>query len=272
MCRIRRMTRSLPVRLLLLVMALSAAPAVIMARAVEADPGPISEDAASALARMTRTLSASQFAVRIHTIRTYAGPNGEVLHIAHDSKTMFRRPDRFAIETTGDDGSSKLLYDGNTAVVFAIEQGRYARFPAAGNIDTVLTSIAERTGADFPVAELLSENPSDTVLSGIVRGSQVDVATIDGVRCRHFFFSQVPDAELELWTEDNERSLPRRLIVTYLTLPGRPILIAEISDWDFAIQASESAFAFDPPAGAIKVELASQARGVRGPGQLGIPR
>ena len=80
--------------------------------------------------------------------------------------------------------------------------------------------------------------------------------TIDGVRCNHFFFVQAADdLELELWLEDNERALPRRFVVTYRSLPGRPIFIAELSDWDFSIQAPDSDFVFQPPAGVTQVEL-----------------
>ena len=79
-------------------------------------------------------------------------------------------------------------------------------------------------------------------------------ATIDGVPCRHFFFSQSSDLDLELWLEDNERSLPRRVFVTYRTLPGHPTFAAELSDWDFAIKPTDAEFVFQPPAGAVQVE------------------
>jgi hypothetical protein len=46
--------------------------------------------------------------------RSYAGPNGELLHIAHATKTIYSRPDRLSVSVTGDDGSIKMLYDGKT--------------------------------------------------------------------------------------------------------------------------------------------------------------
>jgi hypothetical protein len=38
--------------------------------------------------------------------------------------------------------------------------------------------------------------------------------------------------------------LPRRLIVTYRSLPGEPNFIAEFSDWDFNIHPSDADFTF----------------------------
>jgi hypothetical protein len=64
---------------------------------------------------------------------------------------------------------------------------------------------------------------------------------------------------LEVWLEDNEQALPRRFVVTYRSLPGRPIFIAELSDWDFSIQPPDRDFVFQPPAGVTEVELKASA-------------
>jgi hypothetical protein len=49
--------------------------------------------------------------------------------------------------------------------------------------------------------------------------------------------------------------LRRTLVVTYRSLPGRPIFIAELSDWDFSIRPPDSDFVFQPPPGVSQVEL-----------------
>jgi hypothetical protein len=220
----------------------------------------IGSDAAEALARMGKTLSAKGFSFQSRTFRSYAGPNGELLHIAHTTKTIYSRPDRLSVSVTGDDGSVEVLYDGKTLVLYAAEAKQYASLPVTGGIDKALDLLEERTGTDFPLADLLNDNPALAVASGITSGGKVGTSTIDGVRCNHFFFEQAPDdLELELWLEDNEQALPRRLVVTYRSLPGRPIFIAELSGWDFSIQPPDSAFVFQPPAGVTQVELKASA-------------
>ena len=116
-----------------------------------------------------------------------------------------------------------------------------------------------RLGVDFPLADLLTEAPDKAFLSGVVSGRVVDAVTIDGTPGLHLFFTQPPDIDLELWLDDNERALPRRLIVSYRSLPGRPNFIAAFSNWDFAIHPANADFAFQPPPGAIKVSLPSSA-------------
>jgi hypothetical protein len=83
----------------------------------------------------------------------------------------------------------------------------------------------------------------------------VNTVTIDGVPCLHMFFSQPPGLDLELWLEKNQQSLPRRLIVTYRSLPGQPDFVAEFANWNLAAQPSDSDFVFQPPSGAVRLTL-----------------
>jgi hypothetical protein len=233
---------------------------VSTARSQSAQETAIGPDAAEALAKMGKTLSVKQFSFQSRTFRSYAGPNGELLHIAHKTKIIYSRADRLSVSVTGDDGSVEVLYDGKTLVLYAVEAKQYVSLPVTGGIDKALDLLEERTGTDFPLADLLSDNPAEAVASGITSGGKVGTSTIDDVRCNHFFFEQAADdLELELWLEDNEQALPRRLVVTYRSLPGRPIFIAELSGWDFSIQPPDSDFVFRPPAGVTQVELKASA-------------
>lgn len=218
-------------------------------------PTSIGADARDALARMGKTLSAKQFSYRARTLRSYVGPNGELLHIEHITKTIYRRPDYLLVNVTGDDGSIEILYDGKNLVLYAVEAKQYASLPMKGDIENALNTLEQRTGTDYPLADLLDDNPEEAVTSGFTSGGQVGTAQIDGVRCRHFYFEQATDdLEVELWLEDNDRALPRRFVVTYRALPGRPIFVADLFDWDFSINTPDSAFVFRPPTGVTQVE------------------
>jgi len=161
-------------------------------------------------------------------------------------------------DVTGDDGSTKMIYDGKTLVAYNVDQKKYVSIPVPGKIDEMLDVAESRLGLDFPLADLLADNPETSILSGITSGGQVGKATIDGVACRHFFFNQSADLDLELWLEDNDRSLPRRVVVTYRSLPGHPTFTAQLSDWDFSIHPADADFVFQPPAGVVQVELTAK--------------
>ena len=216
----------------------------------------ISEDASAALARMGQTLSAGQFSFQAQTIRVYATPDGEPLHIFHTLKVTVHRPNRLMAEVSGDDGSSKLFFDGKAATVFSAAQNKYASIPVPeGTIEGMLKEAVGRLGVDFPLADFLSEAPNKAFLSGVTSGRVVNTVTIDGAPYDHLLFSQPPGVELELWLAKSAQALPARLIVTYRSLPGEPNFVALFSDWNFDIHPADTDFAFQPPAGATQVEL-----------------
>jgi hypothetical protein len=215
----------------------------------------ISEDASSAIARMGATLRSKEFSFQVRTIRVTANNAGELLHIGHTFKVTVRRPDRLLVDGAGDDGPRKLIYDGRAAVVVLENGKKYASLPVPDTIDGMMQVVIGHFGVDFPLADFLMEAPDKAFLTGVTAGREVGSATIDGVACRHLVFSQPPGIELELWLEANDQSLPRRLIVTYRSLPDEPNFVAEFSGWNFTAHPPDAEFRFEPPEGAEQVQF-----------------
>ena len=219
----------------------------------------ISAEASAALQRMGETLRAQQFSFQAQTIRVYAGPKGEPLHIFHTLDITVRRPDRMLVTRNGDDGEGKLVFDGKTLFIYLANGNKYAKIPVPDTIEGMMKEAMGRLGVDFPLADFLTDAPARSFLSGVTAGEVVNTTTIDGVPCLHMFFSQPPGIELELWVENNDKALPRRLVVTYRALPGQPNFIATMGKWDFSVHPSDADFAFQPPPGAVEVALKAPA-------------
>jgi len=214
----------------------------------------ISEEASTAVAQMGKSLLANQFSLQAKTLRVYVEPNGQPLHIAHTMRVVVRRPDRMVLDVTGDDGSSKMIYDGKTAVVYGPETKKYTSTPVPNTIQGMLEAAIKKGGVDFPLADFLTDTPDRSFLFGVTSGREINTVTIDGTPCRHLLFTQSPGIELELWVEKNDRALPRRLIVTYRSEPGQPSFVAELFDWNFSIHPTDADFVFQPPEGAMRTE------------------
>jgi hypothetical protein len=224
--------------------------------AAEKSKPAISEEASAALLRMGQSLRAEQFSFQAQTIRVYAEPNGEPLHIFHTMKITVRRPNRLLVEVSGDDGARKVVFDGKTAVIFSAADNKYASIAVPeGTVEGMLKEAIGRLGVDFPLADFLSEAPNKAFLSGVTSGRVINTVTIDGAPYDHLFFSQPPGIELELWLSKNEQAWPARLIATYRSLPGEPNFIALFSDWNFDVLPIDADFVFQPPAGAEQVAL-----------------
>jgi hypothetical protein len=235
-----------------------AAPVALPAEAPAKQAQPaISQEASAALLRMGQSLRANDFSFQAQTVRVYAEPTGgEPLHIFHTLKVTVHRPNELLVEVNGDDGSSKLAFDGKTVIVYSAAENKYASIPVPeGTIAGMLKEAVGRLGIDFPLADFLSEAPNKAFLTGVTSGRVVNTVMIDGAPYDHLFFSQPPGIELELWLSKDEKSLPRRLIVTYSSLPGAPEFIALFSDWNFDIHPTDAEFTFQPPAGAQQVAL-----------------
>jgi hypothetical protein len=229
-----------------------------MARA-EDEPPIIRKTAIEALQAMGKSLSAPAFSFQDRTIREYTDANGQPLHIFHTATILVRRPDRLSVALKGDDGATRIAYDGKSLTVYSEGAKKYATIPVPDNLEGMLKEAITRLGVDFPLADFLADAPDKAFLSGVTSGYEVNVVPIDGVPCSHFFFTQPPGIELELWLEKNARALPRRLIVTYRSLPGEPRFIAEMWDWDLSPHPDDSAFVFHVPEGATKVEFKQEA-------------
>ncbi len=71
--------------------------AVPIARAAEPDPPfkpAISDEAATAVSQMGKTLLAKEQSITARTIRVYLGESGQPLHVFHTMKIVVRRPSR----------------------------------------------------------------------------------------------------------------------------------------------------------------------------------
>ena len=113
---------------------------------------------------------------------------------------------------------------------------------------------SERLHMDFPLADLLANSPGEALLHGVMAGYVVGT----NGPYTHLFFIQPPGIELELWV-DKQRALPRRLIVTYRSLPGEPRFIAEMSDWKMDLHPTDADFKLELQPNATKVAVKKEA-------------
>jgi hypothetical protein len=214
----------------------------------------VSEEAAATVSQMGKTLLARDLTITARTISVYLDESGQPLHIFHAMKITVRRPDRIAVEFTGDDGKHDLFYDGKAASVFFPDRKNYVTIPASGDIPSALNEIATKLDVDFPLSVLFSAFPDKVLLDDAMAARQVGTATVDGIECRHLFFSQKSGVDLELWVEKNGAATPHRLVVNYPLLQGQPSFVAEFTSWKTQPPLTDSEFSFEPPADVKKID------------------
>jgi len=217
----------------------------------------ISAEASAALAQTAQSLLAKQFSFQARTLRVYADADGRFLHIGHTLKVLIRRPDRLRVDIDGDDGASQVFYDGKTLVFYGPAKKEYVSLPVPDTIEGMIKEAEKRVGFDFPLEDFVSPAPDKALLSGVTEAKIVNEVTIDGVAANHLTLFQPPGLELELWLTKDTQSLPKRLFITYRSIPGQPNFIATFSDWNFSVAPTDADFTFQPPPGAKQVEVKS---------------
>ena len=147
-----------------------------------------------------------------------------------------------------------MAYDGKALTVLSRDTNKYMTQPASGTIQQVLQEATQKSGVDFPLADLIADAPDKAFLSDVKTGVAVGETTIDDVLCVHMFFVQPPAIEIEAWVEKNEQAVPRRIIVTYRDLPGQPRFISQLSAWNLSPTVTDADFTIQIPPTATKIE------------------
>ena len=126
--------------------------------------------------------------------------------------------------------------------------------PQTGDIDEVLRVAEEQLGIPIPLSELLATDLGQRIEAGLVSAAVVGTETIDGVRCDHLALRNA-DRGIQIWVQQGETPLPRRIAITFEQAPGRPQFRARLEKWELAPKLADSLFAFEPPEGSERVRF-----------------
>lgn len=189
---------------------------------------------------------------------------GQMVQYAGLLDTALKRPDRIRTDYRGDRDQSAAWFDGSSFTLLDPGMNLFASAPAPPDIDSLLDHTVAELGFNIPLSDLLYSDPYAGLLQDVRGGIYAGLDTIDGAACHHLAFSQ-EEIDWQVWIEDGESPVPRKLIITYKNLPGSPRYTAVIRDWNFAPGLSDRHFSFEPPAGAVRIEFLTGQEEVEGP-------
>ena len=94
----------------------------------------------------------------------------------------------------------------------------------------------------------------DQIIARVRQGTYLGLHQVNGVKCHHLAFRQEA-IDWQIWIEDAERPVARKVVITFKEQPGHPQFTALIDKWNLSADAPESAFEFTPPANAKRIDL-----------------
>jgi hypothetical protein len=182
----------------------------------ERDPGAIK--ALEDMSTYLRTLKAIQ--VHVVTSRDEVLEDGQNVTFSGTVDMIAERPNRLRAEVITDKQHRMYFDDGKTFSVWARRANFYATIPAPPTLRELSDTLTDRYNLELPVADLFHWGEGEST-EGIVGASDLGASQVDGTTCEHYAFRQ-EGADWQLWIQQGDYPLPRKLVITTTTDPARP--------------------------------------------------
>lgn len=233
------------------------APAATKATAAKV-AGSLDADAAAALNQMgayLRTLK--RFEVTSDNTMEEVLGNGQKLQFLNRVRYVVDGPDKLYSEIRNDRSDIRLFYDGKALTVENGATGFYAVAPMTGTTSDLLRKADEQYGIEFPLQDLFRWGDTTSGAVTPKEGFKVGPARIGNYKTDHYAFRQ-NDVDFQIWIEQGDKPLPRKLAITTLTDPAQPQYVAYFT-WNTDPKADPRRFSFVPGKNSAKIPFATPA-------------
>ena len=212
-------------------------------------------EAMSALEKMGKYLrSLNTFQVKAVGTREQVVKDGEKVQYGGTIDLLAQRPGKLRVEINTDRENRTFYYDGKTFTMYAPRQNLYTTVPAPATINELAAQLEDKYDLELPLIDLFRWGTSEAKAEEITVATDVGPAQIDGTTTEHYAFRQ-KGVDWQIWIQNGEYPLPRKLVITTTTDEARPQYVAEYT-WNLAPSFNDEAFAFEAPKDAKKIPLA----------------
>jgi hypothetical protein len=230
------------------------------ARAQSAAPSPsddIDPDSIATLNKMGAYLrSLKAFQVESVITRDEVLDGGQQVKFDSHIDLLARMPDRLRVEVKNARQQRLYFYDGKTFTLWGERVNYYATVPAPPTIAKLAQDLDDKYDIELPLEDLFYWGTPESSVKDIKSSIDVGPSEVEGVTCEHYAFHQ-DDLDWQVWIQQGDYPLPRKLVLTTLTDEARPQYSAVLT-WNLAPSFNEAAFEFDPPKDAHKIPIANQ--------------
>ena len=212
-------------------------------------------DADDTMLRMSSLLASVQsFTLHIEKTFDVLQDDGAKVQFAGAADIAVRRPDRIYVDYGDDVSAKEFWYDGRTFTLVDHLHQVFGSVATAPAIDGALNQLAADYGVFLPLAGLLYSDPYERYAAGVEVKRYLGRHDVEGIPSHHFLF-RGEHADWQVWIEDGEQPLPRKIVVTLRELEGAPQHSILLTDWDLEAELDDDLFVAVVPDGAIKAEF-----------------
>jgi hypothetical protein len=231
-------------------------PVAVQSQAAPTTATTIDPDAVAALKRMSDYLGTlKSFELTSNSTIDVVTLSGQRVQLGALIRYKVMRPG-IRIDFDGDLRDRQFFYDGKTFTINAPKLNFYATAPAPPTNQEFLKAIYQKFGISLPLDDLFRWNDGDhSDIDALTSAFSLGTANIDGVATDHWAFRQGV-FDWEVWIEQGDRPIPRKLVIVDRTDPALPAYTARLN-WTLNPALSASDFTFVPDKSAMRIPLAT---------------
>jgi hypothetical protein len=228
-----------------------------LAAPIQAQTAPsIDPDAMAALTRVGNYLrSLKAFQIRSTTTSETVLDDGQKVQVDSVADLLVDKPNKFRLEVTGDHQHRLFFYDGKKFTLFAQRMNYYATVAAPPTILELVDKLEENFDIELPMVDMFYWGTPRAAVSEIKSATNLGPSSVGGVTCQQFAFRQ-PGIDWQIWIQNGDYPLPRKLVISTLTDEARPEHMS-VYNWNLAPSFDDAAFAFDAPKDAHPITFAA---------------
>jgi len=162
------------------------------------------------------------------------------------------RPGSLHITTFDGVATTEIFFHKEMLTVFNSQNGFYAQASIPDEIDAALDFALEELGLEAPLMDMILSDasvgligPQDTVIY------LTDKARVAGVDCHHIAI-RGPETDVQVWVEEGDKPLPRKVMLTSKWAGGSPRFIANLA-WLTEPELDPGIFEFKAPEGSTNI-------------------
>jgi hypothetical protein len=161
------------------------------------------------------------------------------------------------IDWVSDQKNRQFYYDGKQFTLVAPTLGYYATVEAPPTNREFLAALYDRTGIELPLEDLFRWADADhqADIEALTSAFSVGTATLEGTATDHWAFRS-DDYDWEIWMEQGDRPIPRKLVIVDRTDPTLPAFTARLT-WQLNPTLDPAVFTYVPTGREVAIAFAS---------------
>ena len=164
------------------------------------------------------------------------------------------RPGSMRISAFDGETTKGLYFHDGLLTVSSSANKLYAQADIPKEIDAAMEFALEKLGVEAPLMDLIYKDVSAKLISSDETILYLtDKSRVDGTDCHHLAI-RGQDVDVQLWVEEGDRPVARKIMITSKWEGGAPRFVANL-DWDTKPQFKPGTFEFKAPEGAVKIEF-----------------